>query len=45
MGTLPSRHSPPQVSGADYGFIQSFFEEIDASELIERLEEYRPEEA
>ena len=41
MATLPSANIRPQVGDDGFAFIESIFEQIDASELIERLEQYR----
>ena len=41
MLNLPSRHSPPQGPGQQFGFFQAILDEIDASELLQRLNEYR----
>ena len=41
MVNLPSRHSAPQDPGAEYAFLRSILDEIDVSQLVQRLEEYR----
>ena len=41
MATLSSRIIRPQVGERGFAFIESIFEQIDASELLERLDEYR----
>ena len=41
MVTVPSRHISSQDAGDDYAFFQSVLDEIDASELLQRLAEYR----
>lgn len=41
MVTVPSRRIPSQDAGDDYAFFQSVLDEIDASELLQRLAEYR----
>ena len=41
MYTLPSPNTRPQVGDDGFAFIESIFEQIEASELIERLEQYR----
>lgn len=41
MRTLPSPNTRPQVGDDGFAFIESIFEQIDASELLQRLNEYR----
>lgn len=40
MHTLPSPNSHPQVGDDGFAFIESIFEQIDASDLLERLKQY-----
>lgn len=41
MATLSSRIAPPQVGERGFAFIESIFEQIDASELVQGLDAYR----
>lgn len=41
MATIPRRNISPQVGERGFAFIELIFEQIDASELLQRLDEYR----